>query len=1319
MPTNNNSRDELLLLFPDNIQNLIEAKDIRTFVNTIYDEAVIKGEDVVDNLITISSTLPLSAHQGYILNISKENTFGNPPQNEMALYSNMDGQRYWKVPISVLSQLEDVSNKLPNDGDHLTYDSTEKKWIPKSPLSISNIMERGGRQWQPKLTYKRGDIVSDKTLLYMAKLDNFGVTPGLYSGTWELIKDIESLTDLSDVEIEYGTVNEGHYLRANNEGIFSNHNFTLDVIDILYKKLKSGIGIDIEQENFNIKISLNAVINDLLNVSAYDARHEDILIFNAHTRNWENSNILNKVDRGGNEWVSNHTYIKGALVTRQGLTYTAIFSNINEDPLFSSNWKLTSLSNLPDVVPDATDLESNDLLTYDTFAHQWVKRSSTFTGGTEEYKYKIPILNSQGKLDPSMIEVTMFHRIDSWDPSWGDEYPDITGHTPGAFWDIIFYDPQIHEYTFSTGDLVGQTVKAGDFIIWGLGGWTIMPAVMNPIDYYRRDGTLPITANFDAGNFRLTKVAQGSAINDAVNVEQLQTKENTLGNPDISGKVLSSTADGIRSWIEMTSGISEINWGDITGDIDNQTDLIQKFDQKADIINIFDKTEYLEQSTGIAGLPIITTTNGKIDSSFIDIQGLTFVSNFTPVLGNECPTDTPNINEFWVINNLVVPFNFSCPDLSELTAVNGDWMLYGNNGWSLVNNSMDPDIYYLIDGSRDITGPFAGGNQQIKNIAQGTDDTDAITLFQHNQHKNDLQNPHQITKTQIGLDQVENISPQDLPISDDVQNALDGKEDWLQNPIVDGMVLSSQIDGTREWIDLDTQVDWGDIQGDIINQTDLNNELENRVKRSGDTMPGQLTVNNTIKAEEFYVNSLNGISKYTFDNTAIGVNTALLWNSSISEFQFRLNDDIQYTILHEGNINPEDYLRKDGGRMTGDLYLDRAEPTTAMMAATKFYVDTQINQLPSPNDIMLKSIYDTDNTNIVDDSERLGGKLPSYYASINELGNYVQKSGDIMTGPLTVNNIFTTNSIFTNNIKIKNNAQTNESKIEFTDTNFPNEKFPAIKWNDLSKNFRILQTNNTEYVIWHSGNFDKADFIQKSGDIMTGPLTLDKDPEEDLHAATKSYVDDAVSQIPDNVMTTDVYDTNTSGIVDDSERLGGENPDYYATKSELDTKLDKTGGDISGDLHILGNFFALNDSNFDHLLANYIKVQQQNGISKIEFTDQNIPGANPGILWDSISRNMKIEEENGTRYTIYHSGNLPDGGTDTEIVRRTFIGDGSTKTFQIDHIFTPGNANVYYNGVRIFEPDDVDINFNNKIVFTTAPEVGDRIDFEGFTAALV
>ncbi len=51
-------------------------------------------------------------------------------------------------------------------------------------------------------------------------------------------------------------------------------------------------------------------------------------------------------------------------------------------------------------------------------------------------------------------------------------------------------------------------------------------------------------------------------------------------------------------------------------------------------------------------------------------------------------------------------------------------------------------------------------------------------------------------------------------------------------PDSNGQVLSSAIDGTRDWITVTTVVNWGEIQGTLSSQNDLWTELQNRYLKS-------------------------------------------------------------------------------------------------------------------------------------------------------------------------------------------------------------------------------------------------------------------------------------------------------------------------------------------------------------------------------------------------------------------------------------------------------------------------------------------------------
>ena len=60
-----------------------------------------------------------------------------------------------------------------------------------------------------------------------------------------------------------------------------------------------------------------------------------------------------------------------------------------------------------------------------------------------------------------------------------------------------------------------------------------------------------------------------------------------------------------------------------------------------------------------------------------------------------------------------------------------------------------------------------------------------------------------------------------------------------------------------------------------------------------------------------------------------------------------------------------------------------------------------------------------------------------------------------------------------------------------------------------------------------------------------------------------------------------------------------------------------------------------------------------------------------------------------------------------------FVGDGSTKSFAIDGGYKPSYVAVFKNGVEV--SFDVDISDGSNIVFDTAPDSGDNIDFYAFS----
>lgn len=166
------------------------------------------------------------------------------------------------------------------------------------------------------------------------------------------------------------------------------------------------------------------------------------------------------------------------------------------------------------------------------------------------------------------------------------------------------------------------------------------------------------------------------------------------------------------------------NVSDVTG---LQTDL----DAKMDDGDAFLKTEHVVASAGglDAGKPIVLDNAGKLDPTIAG-SGLIFVAMFEPTAGIEYPDDTGYTHgNYWGIKDVdeSLGYTFVGGDLAGSTVFNGDAMVIGVDEWGFINIGIDPNIYYPLDGSVAISAPFAGGGQQLKNIAASTEVGDAVS----------------------------------------------------------------------------------------------------------------------------------------------------------------------------------------------------------------------------------------------------------------------------------------------------------------------------------------------------------------------------------------------------------------------------------------------------------------------------------------------------------------------------------------------------------------------------------------------------------------
>ena len=161
------------------------------------------------------------------------------------------------------------------------------------------------------------------------------------------------------------------------------------------------------------------------------------------------------------------------------------------------------------------------------------------------------ILNSQGVIDHSLLATETFYFVSTFTPVGGNEYPDTTGETSGAFWST---ENLSSPYVFLTGSLIGREITNNDLMVWGNAGWSIIKSDTNPLLYYKLDGSQGLTEDFNAASHKISSIANGVLDTDAASIGQLKLKEDSLGTPAEEGYILTSTVAGVRSWIKENGG---------------------------------------------------------------------------------------------------------------------------------------------------------------------------------------------------------------------------------------------------------------------------------------------------------------------------------------------------------------------------------------------------------------------------------------------------------------------------------------------------------------------------------------------------------------------------------------------------------------------------------------------------------------------------------------------------------------------------------------------------------------------------------------------
>ena len=375
-----------------------------------------------------------------------------------------------------------------------------------------------------------------------------------------------------------------------------------------------------------------------------------------------------------------------------------------------------------------------------------------------------------------------------------------------------------------------------------------------------------------------------------------------------------------------------------------------------------------------------------------------------------------------------------------------------------------------------------------------------------------------------------------------------------------------------------------------------------KVNKAGDTMTGFLTLNANPSS------ALHATPKQYVD-TAISTHAS----DEILHLTTAQNTFLDSVTVSAGEVNQlagvsgnvqtqvDSKLALAGGTLTGTLVL-AADPTAAMQPATKQYTDAaDALKVAKAGDTMTGALVlsgaptadlHASTKKYVDDKD---AAQATYIDNQDALK--VNKAGDTMTGALTLSADPVSNLHAATKQYVDSGVSTHATDASLHLTSAQNTFIDGItvssaEVNQLSGVTSNVQTQIDSKLSKSGGTMtgavtlaadpvsalqpstkqytDAADALKvnKAGDTMTGALVLPGNPTANLEAAPKQYVDTTVSThaSDDTVHLTSIQNTLLDGITVSSTEINRLSGITSGVQSQIDTKFDKAGGTITGDV---------------------------------------------------------------------------------------------------------------------------------------------------------
>ena len=418
-------------------------------------------------------------------------------------------------------------------------------------------------------------------------------------------------------------------------------------------------------------------------------------------------------------------------------------------------------------------------------------------------------------------------------------------------------------------------------------------------------------------------VLEGTLVNNStfndVEGETIAHQKNTIYVDTVTNKIYRW---GESSYQELAtiSGITS----DLQAHIDDKNNPHQVTKEQVGLGNVTNDAQVKRDEMGVANGVATLNESGKIPVEQLpgQVDEVFGIDHFVDTK-TEIPVSRLVIGEtYYVKNEKKIYTALSESEVDEgKTPEKG--VIYSDRGTNLIYRWDGAELVEL--GNVITIGENAG---EAYPGDKGKETTDKV-----NSHVADLNNPHQVTKAQVGLGNVENLAPADLPISNAVQEALDNLTNSVVNYTVNGYKISENPVLTKADIGL----------GNADNTSDLDKPISTATQAALDKLNEDLSRTITTHVENF-----NNPHKVTKEQVGLGnVDNTADVNKPIStaqqaaldkvklELDSKINEVTTATNNHIANFeNPHKVTKAQVGLDQVDNTSDLNKPvSTAQQAA--------------------------------------------------------------------------------------------------------------------------------------------------------------------------------------------------------------------------------------------------------------------------------------------------------------------------------------------------------------------------------------------------